>query len=293
MSQRLKIAIVLALVLANAGLVYLVMEKMAASQDKAAEAPPSVTPTAGPSSTTPEAEPSGELGGEQSLVLADDDAIFRVYGGSCSGKDLAGIGVSTDSGATFDDVALPKDTSAVFTLTARNSRSLDLVAARQDCKPRRFVSTDGGSVWEVAKASDIWFLDDRKRVTAPVGVVDPGCDETLTLSATNRTFARVFCATGVLIGSNNAGRTWSRFGSLDGVKAAAYVTGRRAFALAPDGGCATGSYSTVDAGRTWSAAGCLDASPGRALAANRKLVAALAGNSIYISEDGGRTWSKA
>ena len=83
------------------------------------------------------------------------------------------------------------------------------------------------------------------------------------------------------------------FRSLDGVKAAAYANARQGYALAPDGGCATGSYATEDAGRTWTAAGCLDAGPGRALAANRNLVAAIAGDAVYVSEDGGRTWTKA
>jgi photosystem II stability/assembly factor-like uncharacterized protein len=289
-SQRLKIAFVVTLVLVNVALVILVREKMADSEAKAARATPAVTPTV---SVTPTPEPPRRPGGQQSLTVADDDAIFRVYGGSCDGNEIAGITVSTDSGATFDDVELPEDMRAVFMVTAEDADTLDLVAASQGCEPQRFVSTDGGRTWEAAEGADVWFLGPQGRVTAPVGVVEPGCAETLTLSAPSPDNARVFCASGVVIGTNNAGETWNRLGALDGVKAAAYATARQGYALAPDGGCATGAYATDDAGRSWTAAGCLDAAPGRALAANRNLVAAIAGDAVYVSEDGGRTWTRA
>ena len=290
MSQRLKIAFVVALVLVNVGLLFLVKEKMADSKAAAAKATPAVAPT---TPATPEPEPTRKPGGQQSLTVADDDTIFRIRGGSCDGNDGPAIAVSADTGATFDDVGLPDGMRAVFMLTAEDAENLDLVAAPQSCEPQRFVTTDGGETWEAAEGADVWFLDPRGRVTAPVGVVEPGCTQTLTLSAPNPDSARVFCASGVLIGTTDAGETWARLGSLDDVKAAAYATPRQGYALAPDGGCATGAYSTDDAGRTWTAAGCLDAGPGRALAANRNLVAAIAGDAVYVSEDGGRTWAKA
>ena len=289
MSQRLKIAFVVTLVLVNVALVFLVREKMADSEAKAARA--TSTPTVAPSES-PTPEPQSRPGGPQSLAIADDDALFRIHGGSCDGKAGPAITVSTDRGATFDDVGLPEDMRAVFMLTAEDADTLDLVAAPESCEPQRFVSTDGGEAWEAAEGADVWFLGPRNRVTAPVGVVEPGCTETLTLSAPNPDIARVFCATGVLIGTTDAGESWNRLGSLDDVKAAAYATARLGYALAPDGGCATGSYSTEDAGRSWTAAGCLDAAPGRALAANRNVVAAIAGDAIYVSDDGGRTWTK-
>jgi photosystem II stability/assembly factor-like uncharacterized protein len=288
-SQRLKIAVVVTLVLVNAALVILVREKMADSRDEAANATPAVLPTTA-DTPPPELPPPG---GPQALTVADDDAIFRVHGGSCDGKESPAITVTTDNGGTFDDVGLPEDIRTVFTLTAKDVDTLDLVAAPQGCEPQRFVSTDGGDTWEAAEGAEVWFLGPGARVTGPVGVVEPGCTESLTLSAPNPDTARVFCASGVLLGSNDAGETWVRLGALDGVKASAYATARQGYALAPDGGCATGSYATQDAGRTWTAAGCLDAGPGRALAANGNLVAAIAGDDVYVSEDGGRTWSKA
>jgi photosystem II stability/assembly factor-like uncharacterized protein len=287
MSQRLKIAVIVALVVVNVALVVLVREKMADSRAEAGKTTPAVAP---PTTETPTPEPPG---GPQSLTIAADDAIFRVYGGSCDGKESPAITVSMDDGSEFDDVGLPEDMLAVFMLNAEDADTLDLVAAPQGCEPQRFVSTDGGETWEAAEGAEVWFRGPREGVTAPVGVVEPGCTETLTLSAPNPDTGRVFCASGVLVGSNDAGETWTRFGALDGVKAAAYVTARRGYALAPDGGCATGSYVTDNGGRTWTAVGCLDASPGRALAANRNIVAAIAGDVVYVSEDGGRTWTKA
>ena len=289
MPQRLKIILIVALVLANAGLLYLLKEKTDDSRADSEKAP-TVAPT---TSAAPEPEPTGAPGGPQSLSIADDDSIFRIHGGSCDGKDGSAITVSTDSGATFDDVGLPEDVRAVFMLTAKDADTLDLVAAPQSCEPQRFVSTDGGEAWEAAEGADVWFLDQRRNVTAPVGKVNPGCTNTQTLAAVDADSARVLCASGAVLASNNGGESWANIGTLDGVKAAAYITKRRAFALAPDGGCATGSYETDDAGRTWTAAGCLDAGPGRALAANRNLVAAIAGDAVYVSEDGGRTWTKA
>ena len=262
MRQRLKIALVVLLVAANAGLLFLLKEKMAESRADAAKVSPSVAPA---TSATPTPEPTREAGGEQSLAVARDDAIFRIYGGACSGKDVAGITVSTDSGATFDEIGLPGRHAGGLHVDGGGFPTHSISSP-----PTRVASHSGsfplmgGRGWEAAEGADVWFLDEKNRVTAPVGVVDPGCDETLTLSVPNRKTARVFCATGVLIGTTTAGRTWNRLGSLDGIRAAAYVDGRRAFALAPDGGCVTGTYSTNDAGRTWTAAGCLDAAPGRA-----------------------------
>ena len=204
MSQRLKIAVVVTLVLANAALVILVRDKMADSRDEAAKATPAVAPTT-TETPTPEPPPPG---GPQNLTIADDDAIFRIHGGSCDGKESPAITVSTDNGATFDDVGLPEDIRTVFALTAKDADTLDLVAAPKSCKPQRFVSTDGGDIWEAAEGAEVWFLGPRARVTSPVGVVDPGCTENLSLSAPNPDTARVFCASGVLLASNDAGETW-------------------------------------------------------------------------------------
>ena len=291
MRQRLKIAFVVVLVLANAGLLFLLKEKSDDSRAETAKASP-VAPSTSATSATPEPESSSAPGGEQGLAVAGDDAIFRIYGGSCRGKEGAGISVSTDSGATFDDVTLPARIRAVFTLTAKDAKTLDLVAAGRKCEPLRFASTDGGSTWEAAEGADVWFLDQQRNLTAPVGKVDPGCTEIQILSAVDAGSARVLCASGTVLTSNDGGKTWTNVGSLGGVKAAAYLSKRQGYALAPDGGCPTGTYSTVDAGRNWTSTGCLDAAPARALAANQDLLAAIVGDSIYISEDAGRNWRR-
>jgi BNR/Asp-box repeat protein len=287
--QRLIVTFILALVLANVGLLFLLGDKMADVKSEADHAAPQAR-----TSTSPSPEPTAEPGGRQSLTVGGDDAIFRMFSGSCDGKDSPAITVSTDTGGTFTDVGLPKDMRAVFMLTAKNADTLDLVAAGKDCEPIRFVSTDGGDTWEAAEGADVWFVNpETNKLTSPTGQVDPECNETLTLSALDDKTARAFCASGVLVATSDAGKTWTRLGSLDGVKAAAYVTKKRAFALAPDGGCETGTYESVDAGRTWTATGCLDAAPGRAMAGNRHVLAAIVGSAVFVSEDAGRNWSKA
>lgn len=291
MNQRLKIALIVTLVLLNAGLLYLVTRKMDESQVSTGTI---TAPPTGPAPSPTETEtPAAEPGGRPGLVVAGDDTIFRIDSGSCDGKDGPALTVSSDSGAAFDDVGLPDEVRSIFSLTASNADDLDLIAASDDCVPLRYVSTDGGDVWEAAEGADVWFLDLRKKVTSPRGEVDPECTETLVLAAVSDRSAHVFCASGVLVGTDDEGQTWSRLGFLDGVKAAGFATKRAGYALAPDGGCATGSYATEDAGRSWTAIGCLDAGPGRAMAANRNLVAAIAGDAVYVSEDGGRNWSKA
>ena len=89
MSQRLKIAVIATLVLANVALVILIREKMADSRAEAARATPAVAPT---TLETPTPEPTSRPGGQQSLTVADDDAIFRIHGGSCDGKDSPSCG---------------------------------------------------------------------------------------------------------------------------------------------------------------------------------------------------------
>lgn len=289
MRQRLKIASVVALVAANLALLFLVGQKMVDSRVEADDRLPPRAPSA--PATTDTEPPRAAPGGRQALVVTED-VIFRLFSGSCDGKEGAEITVSSDTGATFDDVGLPEEVRSVFSLAARNADDLDLVAAGEDCEPARYVSTNGGSRWEAAEGADVWFMvPQTKQVTSPEGQVNPGCTENLTISALTDRTARVFCASGALIGTDDGGRTWSRLGTLDGVRAAAYVTRTRAFALAPDGGCATGSYTSDDAGRTWDPVACLDAAPARALAASGDVVVALVGGDILVSEDAGRTWT--
>ncbi len=289
--QRLKIAIVVVLAVINAGLLFLVTQKMAESEVTAGE----VISTPTTSTPTVTEEPEVEPGGPQGLVIAGDGSILRIFGGSCDGGEAGpGISVSSDTGGSFDDVRLPEDVRSVLSLTARNADDLDVVAASDDCEPVRYVSTDGGDFWVAEEDADEWFLDPRtKRVTSPRGRLNPGCTDNLALSAVTDRVARVFCASGVLLGTNDTGRNWARFGFLDDIRAAAFARERKGYALAPDGGCATGSYSSEDSGRTWTATGCLDAAPARAMAARGDLVAAIAGDDVYVSEDSGRNWTKA
>ncbi len=101
MSQRLKIAFIVTLVLVNVGLVFLVREKVLDARAEAAKATPTVAPTTSATSAAPTPEPTAAPGGRQSLTVAPDDAIFRIHGGSCDGSDGAAVTVSTDNGASM------------------------------------------------------------------------------------------------------------------------------------------------------------------------------------------------
>jgi photosystem II stability/assembly factor-like uncharacterized protein len=286
--RRLNLAFVGLLVVGNALLLYLVTQKMADSTgaERAGRQP---SPT-----HVGTAEPRPEPGGRQFLVVADDDTIFRVFSGSCDGTDGPSINFSSNAGASFGEVGLPENIRSVFALSARSADDLELIAAGEDCEPARFVSSVGGDGWDGVEDADAWYLHPHtKEVHSPAGTANTECNENLTLSTVGGSVARVFCVSGVLVGSTDAGRTWERLGILDGVRAAAFTSRRQAFALAPDRGCVSGTFTSDDSGRSWTPAGCLDASPARALAANRNILVAIAGNSLYVSEDQGRTWKEA
>lgn len=289
MRMWLKITVITSLVLLNAALLFLLNQKMSDSKisvDDADLVRTTPTPDFPPEPAAP--------GGPQGLAVAGDGTIFRFFAGSCGGEPSPAITVSTNEGATFVDVELPEEVRSILTLTAKNADDVELIAAGKDCKPQRHVTTDAGGVWKTVKGVNTWFLQPgTDDVISPRGKVDPGCTRTVSVAMVSRARVRVLCSTGVLLGSADTGRTWQRLGALQGARAGAFPTSNVGYALAPGGRCQTRSFVTQNRGVTWTPRGCLDAEPGRAMAANRDLVAAIVGDAVYVSKNGGRTWSEA
>ncbi len=289
MRQRRKVTIVVALVLIDAVLLFFLSQKVNDSKVATDRDTKPVRTTPSPAST-PETVPPG---GPQGIAIADDGSIFRFYSGSCDGDTGPGVTVSTDEGATFDEVSLPDAVRSIFTLTAKTADDVELVAAGKDCKPQRRVTADAGAGWRTVQGVDAWYLQPgTDDVYSPLGAVDPGCIKTVAVAPVGRARSRAFCATGVVVGSADTGRTWQRLGALERAKAGTFLTADLGYALAPDGTCRTRVFSSQNRGATWAPAGCLDAAPGQAIAAHRDLVAAIAGDDVWVSKDGGRTWAK-
>jgi photosystem II stability/assembly factor-like uncharacterized protein len=286
--QRLKITVIASLVLLNAALLFLLNEKM--SDSKVPVDDSELTGTTPTPDSSPEPK---EPGGPQGIAVADDGTIFRFFAGACAGQVGPGITVSTDEGATFAEVALPEGVRSVFTVTAKTADDITVIAAGEDCKAQRHVTTDAGAGWRAVKSAGGWYLHPgTAAVFSPRGKVDPGCAQPVAVGAVSRLRARVFCASGALVGTADSGRTWEPMGVLDGAKTGAFPSANVGYALAPDGGCRTRSFTTENRGITWTPAGCLAGGPGRALAVNGDLLAAIAGDAVFVSEDGGRNWSK-
>lgn len=293
MRQRLIVTAIVSLVLLNGALVFLLLEKMSDSRVKAEGTSTDLAPR-NPAAAASEEPAVAAPGGPQGIAVAGDGAILRYFGGSCDGKVAAGMTISTDDGATFAEVDLPAGLRTIFALTAKNADDIDVVGGGEDCKAERHATTDGGARWGAAKQVDAWFLHaGTGKVSSPRGEVNPECKDVVTLGPVSQKRARLFCSSGALMGTADTGRTWIRLGALDGVTAGAFPTADLGYALAPDGGCQTRLFTSDDRGSTWTPSGCLAAQPGRALATNRDRLVAVAGDSVFVSEDGGRNWSKA
>lgn len=289
MPQRLKVIGVVSLALFNLALLFLLNEKMSDSRVDSGDADLTRT-TLTPATEAPPVQP----GGVQGVAVAGDGAVFRYYSGSCDGKAGPGLSVATALGATFAAVDLPEDTRSILSFSARNADDLQLVDAGADCRPRQQVSSNGGAAWSRAKGVGVWFVHPGTgEVFSPRGKVGTGCGNTVTLGTVTSKRVRAFCASGTLVGSADTGRTWVRMGALDGAKAGAFPSADDGFALAPDGGCQARLFASGNRGQTWSPRGCLAGGPGRALATNGEVLAAVAGDSVLVSDDGGRNWSKA
>lgn len=290
MQQWLKITGIALLVLLNAALLILLNEKMNDSKVPVDDSDSALTPTTPTPEESPEPAPPG---GPQGIAIAGDGTIFRYFAGTCDGKAGPGITASTDGGNTFDQVGLPEGVRSILTLTAQNNDDVQVIGAGENCKPRRHVTIDAGAGWRSVKGVGEWFLHPGTgEVYSPRGKVTSGCTKTVAVGPVSRTRARAFCSSGALLGSADTGRSWVRMGALQGAKTGAFPSANVGYALAPDNRCHTRAFASQNRGITWTAFGCLNAEPGRAMAARGNLVAAIVGDSVYVSKNGGRTWDK-
>lgn len=289
MRPWLKVTVIASLVLMNAALLLLLNQKM-----DDARVPVDVDAELVRTTPTPESSPEpAPPGGPQGIAVAGDRSILRFYAGSCDGKARPAITVSTDAGATFGEIDLPRGVRSILTLTADDADDIQVVAAGEDCKPRRHITTDAGAGWRRVAGLGTWFLHPGTReVFSPRGTVNPGCTKSVGVSPVSRVRGRVLCASGAVQGSADTGRTWVQLGALPGAKVATFPSANVGFALAPDDRCHTRAFSSQDRGATWAPFGCVNAEPARAMAARRGLLAAIVGDAVYVSRNGGRTWDK-
>ncbi len=279
----LKLSGIVVLVIVD--LIAIVLAVRHTNQDPPNDNHSAVTQTSPPTSPATEnpvaAAPTG--------LSVSGTSIVRFSAGACDSSGKAGIEVSSDRGATFAAAALPDGATRILSVDLTSATALSLLGETKACKPVQWTSNDAGKTWQKEPTAVGWYVEAGK-VGTPEGAVDPGCTA-VSVSVVSDRNAKVACTSGSIRGTDDAGKTWVALGRLDGVSGTVFVTVGTGFALAKTPQCAAQSYSTASAGGTWEPTSCLDKTdPGVAIDGSTKLLAALVGQKLYVSDDQGKTW---
>lgn len=181
------------------------------------------------------------------------DGSLRVDGGD----PHLGLVRSTDRGHTWKPVSLLGEadfhalTFAGSTIIGADATSGQLLA-----------SGDGGSTWQARSHIEL------------ISVASHPDDADLLVGST----------TDHLVHSDDGGRTWADVG---GSSPGFVTTHRRGFAVA----YADGTVATSDDGTTWERQGALAGTPEALHGATGRLHVAVVGHGLFISSDGGTSWS--
>jgi hypothetical protein len=246
------------------------------------------SPTASASGPSrPGAVPEGPL----LLAMAPDGALLRATLGGCTDDSDPQVAVSTDGGAKFRSLPVAPGLDGVMALDARGADDLALVGADADCTARLYSGGVDRRRWSVGSSEDEWFLvaGAADAVHAPGGPVETPCTPA-SLSTVGS--VRLLCEDGPILGTADAGESWTTLGRLSDATAFAFEGPSRGFALTVRRNCPVAVVTTTDGGASWEFADCLDGETGRAIAARGDNVTALVDDAVFASEDGGGTWSK-
>jgi hypothetical protein len=186
-----------------------------------------------------------------------------------------------------DDQAL----DGVMALDARGADDLALVGADSNCTARLYSGSVDQRRWSVGPSGDEWYLMEgaADAVHAPGGSVETPCAPA-SLSTVGS--VRLLCEDGPILGTADAGESWTTLGRLSDATAFAFEGPSRGYALQSRDNCAVAAMTTSDGGASWEFADCLEGESGRAIAARGDNVTALVDDAVFASEDGGATWSK-
>lgn len=257
-----------------------------------------------PSATTTSPAARGDVAAPGVLHLADDGTVVQTWRGTCAEPGTTRLEVSTDGGASFEELSLPlvetagDETFALRTIldvTAASADGITLVGNDDQCGQQVWSTDDGGSTWDRTDGYGQWFVPaSEDEVVTPLGVTRPGC-AVRDVDAISEVNAKVLCRDGQLLGTNDVGETWILLGALDGASDIAFTTISEGVALAPAEGCESAVHGSVDGGETWEVRGCADESvaAGSLLRRGALLLLSLEAGGIVVSDDDGRTWDVA
>ena len=292
MGRAARVTFVVALVVVDVVLIVWLVTWVGDHRHAAASAAETSTPTS--------ISPAGSLVPTGAVsVVATGGMVLRLTEGTCSGEGRPMLEVSADTGATFNEVAVPVldaddgTRGPVRTLLAARATSpteIHVVAGDLACTARGFVTTDGGRTWTEAPYDD-WFVDaSRESVVGPDDAVEAGCT-VRSLSVLSRQDLRVLCEDGTIRGTNDAGETWVVLGGLEDATAAALIAVFDGYGIASRPECASQVMRTDDAGASWTEVGCIDpAATVTNLTGPADALLAATETQTWSSSDGGLTW---
>lgn len=240
---------------------------------------------------TPDKAPAIKPAETMLLSIARDETVVFAIRGSCKDTAPAAVRISTDLGKKFVERQSP--VVQVLALDVESHDEVVLTGADINCTVGTFRSVDQGRTWIRSLTVEGWHIDGSgvREVTSPSRTNKPGCD-VVSISATDDSLARVACTNGKILGTGNGGKSWSKLGRLDDLRAAIFPAPGNGMALASFQGCAAQGFTTRDGGRTWSEAGCIAGEKAQAIAYNGTTLIAAVSNEIYVSTNKGSTWAQ-
>jgi len=257
------------------------------SSTRAAPGSPEPTSTRSPSADS--AAP-GMPGGRLLLALAPDGTMLHAAVGGCRAGTTPQVAVTAPGSRTFRDVPVAEDLGGVLALRAEARDELVVVGADVECEVAEYRGGTGLRTWTAGPAEDEWHIDldgGSPVVHAPGGPVEVPCAP-VALSTLDA--VRLLCDDGALVGTSDGGETWAALGRLEDADAVAFEGPGRGVALASRDDCPVTVLATENGGAGWETTGCLDGETGRAVALRAETVAAIVDDTLWRSDDGGRTW---
>jgi hypothetical protein len=298
MSQRVKLALFVAFVVADLVLLGLLVQHQRATTRNVPDEP---SPTATPSST-PEVKVTVDVG---LAANGSFDTIARIMRGSCTGTGQPKLETSVDNGKTFEELALPlleqpnpteptsaaKPVRTVLAVTVRSTEKLAIVAGDDKCDPHAYRTNDGGETWKRQDEISGWYVDAAgDGVVSPRGPSEPGC-EIRALSSFSATSANVICAGGRVRNTFDGGVTWTPFGVLRELHTATFTDPRQGYAIATGDTCVR-SFTSADAGITWKPGGCVGLARVGAMIGDGSTMIVTDGVDVRVTTNGGEEWTK-
>lgn len=226
------------------------------------------------------------------LSIGADGALLRTSRGDCPGSRRPDVTVATGTDKDPTARRLP-GLRTVVAAQVVSRRSLVIVGLNRRCRAAVYSSDDGGRTWarSVGDAGQ-WHLtadSGARSVVSPTGRQHVPCVPQ-SLSPLDPTAARVLCADGSVLGTEDGGGTWITLGRLPGAVDVRYTAPGAGVALAGVPKCPAAVMKTSDGGATWQKVTCLSGRRPRAIAAQGSLVAAQVGRHLFLSTDSGSRW---